>query len=261
MANTPREEFFADAAIDWELSSLYSALAVAKREFAPHKKPELTEKEKQHLCGLLCGYSPGEIAEKLHKSARGLDADLCNTIYRYVEQLTRKPANSLKNWRDIPGWLEGAGYKKNLSKSVKDERALMQSGLSLDIANPISQDIEILVQKVRSHFDKTIQNECETLCTFNLLYSPMQGNLSQIYVQTKLNESQQFSKEEFSQERRLWEEVVRRNPKLMVLGKPGVGKTTLLQYIAVHCDEVDFQSKLIPIFISLRTLAKRASNL
>ncbi|WGV24599.1 NACHT domain-containing protein [Halotia branconii] len=122
------------------------------------------------------------------------------------------------------------------------------------------EDIEVLVQKVRSHFDKTIQNECETLCTFNLLYSPMQGNLSQIYVQTKLNESQQFSSEEFSQERRLWEEVVRKNPKLMVLGKPGAGKTTLLQYIAVHCDEVDFQSKLIPVFISLKTLAENAKS-
>lgn len=122
------------------------------------------------------------------------------------------------------------------------------------------EDIEVLVQKVRSHFDKTIQNECETLCTFNLLYSPMRGNLSQIYVQTKLNESQQFSSEEFSQERRLWEEVVRKNPKLMVLGKPGAGKTTLLQYIAVHCDEVDFQSKLIPVFISLKTLAENAKS-
>ncbi|MBH8566795.1 NACHT domain-containing protein [Nostoc sp. CENA67] len=122
------------------------------------------------------------------------------------------------------------------------------------------EDIEVLVQKVRSHFDKTIQNECETLCTFNLLYSPMQGNLSQIYVQTKLNESQQFSSEEFSQERRLWEEVVVKNPKLMVLGKPGAGKTTLLQYIAVHCDEVDFQPKPIPVFISLRTLAENAKS-
>jgi hypothetical protein len=122
------------------------------------------------------------------------------------------------------------------------------------------EDIEVLVQKVRSHFDKTIQNECETLCTFNLLYSPMRGNLSQIYVQTKLNESQKFSSEEFSQERRLWEDVVRKNPKLMVLGKPGAGKTTLLQYIAVHCDEVDFKSKLIPVFISLKTLAENAKR-
>ncbi|OYD89888.1 hypothetical protein CDG77_17905 [Nostoc sp. 'Peltigera membranacea cyanobiont' 213] len=122
------------------------------------------------------------------------------------------------------------------------------------------EDIEVLVQKVRSHFDKTIQNECETLCTFNLLYSPMRGNLSQIYVQTKLNESQQFSSEEFSQERKLWEDVVVNNHKLMVLGKPGAGKTTLLQYIAIHCDDVDFQPQPIPVFISLKTLVENAKS-
>jgi hypothetical protein len=62
--------------------------------------------EKKHLRGLLCGYSPAEMAEKLYKNSRGVEADLCSTIYRYVEQLTKKPLNTLKNWRDIPEWLE-----------------------------------------------------------------------------------------------------------------------------------------------------------
>jgi len=120
------------------------------------------------------------------------------------------------------------------------------------------EDIETLVQNVRSHFDTIIQDECETLCTFNLLYTPMQGNLSRLYVQTKLNESQPFSGGDFSEERQLWNEVVLKNPKLMVLGKPGVGKTTLLQYIAVHCDELYLQPKLIPVFVSLKTLAENS---
>lgn len=137
----------------------------------------------------------------------------------------------------------------NNSDSVAVESAIVDSA---------SEDIEALVQKVRSHFNKVIQNECETLCTFNLLYTPMQGNLSRIYVQTKLNESQGFGSADFSEERQLWDNVVLRNPKLMVLGKPGAGKTTLLQYIAVHCDEVNFQPKLVPVFFSLKTLAENA---
>ncbi|MBD1932599.1 MULTISPECIES: helix-turn-helix domain-containing protein [Cyanophyceae] len=131
-------------------------------------------------------------------------------------------------------------------------------GVESMIAESASEDIEVLVQKVRSHFDKKIRDECETLCTFNLLYTPMRGNLSRIYVQTKLNESQGFGSTEFSQERQLWNEVVLRNPKLMVLGKPGAGKTTLLQYIAIHCDEIEFQPKLVPVFVSLKTLAENA---
>ncbi len=133
-------------------------------------------------------------------------------------------------------------------------------GVESAIADSASEDIEVLVQKVRSHFDKTIQDECESLCTFNLLYTPMRGNLSRIYVQTKLNASQPFGSADFSQERQLWNEVVLRNPKLMVLGKPGAGKTTLLQYIAVDCDEVNFQPKFVPVFVSLKTLAENAKG-
>ncbi len=164
----------------------------------------------------------------------------------------------LDNFEDIRRGYAGFVTSGDVLSQIIDFMELRKELFADQYTN--SEDIEVLVQKVRSHFDKTIQKECETLCTFNLLYSPMQGNLSQIYVQTKLNESQQFSKEEFSQERRLWEEVVRRNPKLMVLGKPGAGKTTLLQYIAVHCDQVDFKSKLIPVFISLKTLAENAKR-
>jgi hypothetical protein len=46
----------------------------------------------------------------------------------------------------------------------------------------------------------------------------------------------------------------------MVLGKPGAGKTTLLQYIALNCDEIECQPKLVPIFISLQTLADNAKR-
>jgi predicted NACHT family NTPase len=86
----------------------------------------------------------------------------------------------------------------------------------------------------------------------------MRGNLSRIYVQTKVNASQHFGSTEFSQKRQLWDEVVLRNPKLMVLGKPGAGKTTLLQYIAVHCNEVNFQPKPVPVFVSLKIFAENA---
>jgi len=253
MVRTPdsSEDLFAEAATNWDLQKLYKDLAVAKREFAPHKRRGLTETEKKHLRGLLCGYSPAEMAEKLHKIARGVEADLCSTIYRYVEQLTKRPLNTLKNWRDIPEWLQQTGYKIQVFNAVDGEKA---------IASSPSEDIEALVQKVRSYFNKTIQDECTNLCTFNLDYIPMQRNLTRMYVQTKLNESQGLGSSEFSQERQLWDEVVLKHSKLMVLGKPGAGKTTLLQYIALNCDEIQCQPKLVPIFISLETLADNAKR-
>jgi len=50
------EERFAQAANYWDLETLYTDIASAKGKC-------LTPIEKLHLRGLLCGYSPSEIAE------------------------------------------------------------------------------------------------------------------------------------------------------------------------------------------------------
>ena len=147
MVRTPdsSEDLFAEPATNWDLQKLYKDLAVAKREFAPHKRRELTDTEKKHLRGLLCGYSPAEIAKKLHKSARRVEADLCSTIYQYVEQLTKKPLNTLKNWRDIPEWLEQNGYKIQVFDAVDGKKAIASSP-SDDLAD-IELVSDLLVKK------------------------------------------------------------------------------------------------------------------
>ena len=55
-------------------------------------------------------------------------------------------------------------------------------------------------------------------------------------------------------------DAVKSHSKLMVLGKPGSGKTTFLKYIAIQCDRSEFEANKIPIFISLKTFAE-ISNL
>lgn len=113
MTNTPNHpsEEFATATNQWDLERLYSDLASAKKEVALSSRKGLTPAEKLHLRGLLCGYSPKEIAEKLYKQHRGVEADLSKTLYRYTEVLTNRELNTLKSWRDVVDWLAEAGYK------------------------------------------------------------------------------------------------------------------------------------------------------
>jgi len=100
----PTNEQFTQAAHQWDLETLYTDLASAKGK-------RLTPVEKLHLRGLLCGYSPGEMAEKLGKDAKGVESDLCASIYKYVKGLIGKCNEKIGNWRNIAEWLEDAGYK------------------------------------------------------------------------------------------------------------------------------------------------------
>ncbi|MEC4816353.1 MAG: NACHT domain-containing NTPase, partial [Scytonema sp. PMC 1069.18] len=65
-------------------------------------------------------------------------------------------------------------------------------------------------------------------------------------------------------------QAVEQHSKLMVLGKPGAGKTTFLKYLAIQCIEGHFQSDAcgkplsrlrFPIFITLRDFAEKSGEI
>ena len=104
MVNSNDNENFQSVAQLWDLETLYADLASVKGK-------HLTPVEKLHLRGLLNGCSPSEIAERLGKTLRGVETDLCTTIYKYVKYLLDKNDEKLENWRKIADWLEESGYK------------------------------------------------------------------------------------------------------------------------------------------------------
>jgi hypothetical protein len=138
---TPTEQF-SQAAQHWDLETLYTDLASAKGK-------RLTPVEKLHLRGLLCGCSPGEIAEKLGKDAKGVESDLCASVYKYVKSLIGKGNEKIGNWRNIAEWLEDAGYKSKSPAKLPIQDALPKNS-AVNISN-ISIDnnqitIDVLLQ-------------------------------------------------------------------------------------------------------------------
>src|SRR5919202_655721 len=139
-------------------------------------------------------------------------------------------------------------------------------------------DIDALVQEVRQHCHNKIQ----------MLYGKMQlldisqpVDIDNLYVDVNILEeitSQQWRElsdllqgfnpaaDDFDrlglgkvrQKRVSGLKAVTEHSRLMVLGKPGAGKTTFLKHIAIECNRGKFQANRIPIFIPLKIFAEDA---
>lgn len=51
-------------------------------------------------------------------------------------------------------------------------------------------------------------------------------------------------------------EAIEKFSKLMILGKPGAGKTTFLKHLAIQCIGGKFQGDRVPVFITLKDFAE-----
>src|ERR687885_376018 len=136
-------------------------------------------------------------------------------------------------------------------------------------------ELDVLVTKVRQERYDKIQDQCGTL---RLLDIARPVEIEDLYVDVNILEEitsqrwieisdlQGFQPEEFDRlnlgrvraEGVAGVKAVERYTKLMVLGKPGAGKTTFLQYLAVQCNQGHFTSDRVPIFIRLKNFAEDA---
>jgi predicted NACHT family NTPase len=138
-----------------------------------------------------------------------------------------------------------------------------------------TNEIDALVQEVRSRIHDKIQYQCGTMRMLDISYPVV---VSDIYTDVNILEqisSQQWRDipdllKEFNPESDDFDtpghgkgrqrvpglDAVSRYSKLMLLGKPGAGKTTFLQWVAIKCDLGEFQLDRVPIFIQLKNFAE-----
>lgn len=144
-----------------------------------------------------------------------------------------------------------------------------------DSTETATLDIDVLVQQVRSQHYDTIQNQCGILQLLDISH-PI--NIDDIYVDVnilkeiasqqwlKIADLQNLEPTEFDrvglgaveQKQIPGMQVVETYSKLRVLGRPGVGKTTFLQFLAIQCNRGEFAANQLPIFILLREFAKES---
>lgn len=156
-------------------------------------------------------------------------------------------------------------------------------------APPANLVIDALVKEVRSQrFDK-IQDQCGTL---HMLDINQLVSLDQVYVDANIleeNSSQQrlaiadlqtdlqtdlqkIDHEKFNQQSDKFGigaieqplpsgiRAVEKHRKVRVLGKPGAGKTTFLQHLAVQCNHAQFEGQMVPIFITVKNFVEESKS-
>ncbi len=137
----------------------------------------------------------------------------------------------------------------------------------------VASEVEALVEQVRSHLDAPILAQCGTL---RLLDTAQSVALDDLYINVNILE--QLTRQQWLDVSDLQADTatifdrlgltqaspkgvsvldaIASYPKLMVMGKPGAGKTTFLQKVALQCIRGELPRLSIPIFIQLRNLAE-----
>jgi hypothetical protein len=132
-------------------------------------------------------------------------------------------------------------------------------------------EIDALIQQVRQQRHAKIQDQCGEMKMLDISHPIALADIyTDVNILEQLNSQQwsELSNEAVSynlvdnfdryrlgrvmQERVPGLEAVSRYSRLMVLGKPGAGKTTFLKWVAIQCDSGEFHPDSVPIFIRLK---------
>ena len=223
---------------------------------------QLSPEGKQHLEDVLTAnaWTLEDLAEKSQFSI--------STIKKFSSGGTvhRKTFVTLCNTLEID-WKTASGQTTTFPPSQPDK--VLSSEPSLDCPSPPPQLDEAFVQQVREHCRQNILNQHSRM----RLLSGEEIGVDQLYVDVWLlekPENKHFNSPtnllkmfDIEKDRLALGKRIKRNPgfditnkssKLVILGKPGSGKTTFLKHLAVDWCNRKFQSNLIAVLIELRQI-------
>ncbi|MGB5970291.1 MAG: NACHT domain-containing NTPase [Spirulinaceae cyanobacterium] len=135
-------------------------------------------------------------------------------------------------------------------------------------------DISFLVNKFREQVKEDIETRCGTM---RILDMSQPVGLNDIYTKVNILEKisgrrrkeiaeliescdfenfNRFNFGEIEKEKIPGKEAVNKYRTLLILGKPGAGKTTFLKHLVIQCNRGLFHGDLVPFFITLKDFAE-----
>ncbi len=141
-------------------------------------------------------------------------------------------------------------------------------------AHATTTDIDKLVQAMRRTVSNSIQERCGTIRVLDMSH-PIEVNdlftsvnileqitgrrhkrIEELLQECDSEDFERFGLGKIVEERISGLDAVQKYEKLIILGKPGAGKTTFLKYLAVQCNKGGFEPEHLPLFITLKDFAE-----
>ncbi|WP_414566328.1 MULTISPECIES: NACHT C-terminal helical domain 2-containing protein [unclassified Anabaena] len=167
------------------------------------------------------------------------------------------------------------GFEQDWYKLTVSELTVNQS--LINSSHKAEGEVTKVVQEVRSKVRDIIQEWCGTMRVLDMsqpigisqiytdvnilekLTAHRRKTIKEFLAESNLEDLERFGLGRVTDERVPGENAVKKYKKLIVLGKPGAGKTTFLKHLALQCNQGMFMPNLIPIFLNLKYFSE-ASN-
>jgi len=199
-----------------------------------------------------------------------------------IKEVKPKITELKKNLRELNNLIQKKNDKYNNSKKLEPDllliRELEHQKKSLenflqDQKQELERLLDNLVQEVKQKIAADVTDRCGTLRVLDMT-KPV--DLDRIYTDVNILEKISGkdrvdfdevlpigSRKNFErwmmgkiQHRITGLEAFEKHQKLVVLGKPGAGKTTFMKYLAMYCLGDRFHGVLVPIFVTLKAYAE-----
>ena len=171
--------------------------------------------------------------------------------------------------------LGGSGpTKENRLREFLIKRFSQAQSLISSNSDSLKPTINELVQEMRQKIQPSIQERCGLMRVLDMsvpielddIYTSVnilekltghrRRELNDLLRDISLKDFDRFSLNPVRESRVPALEAVERFKKLIIVGKPGAGKTTFLKNLAIQCIQGKLKPKLVPIFITLKDFSE-----
>jgi predicted NACHT family NTPase len=224
------------------------------------------------------------VERSLRASPEGIKAAKTAVIgFRLTQQqladalgVTRQPVNKFFNGKPVACEL----FVRICERlQLDDWQVIAQKDDELEVEQSRNEgcDIDALVQEIREKVKPNIRERCGKMRVLDMnqpieltgergiytnvnILEKITGrrrlDIAELLQSCDADDFERFGLNKVTEKRVPGLEAVQRYSKLMVLGKPGAGKTTFLKYLAMQCIEEQFQANRVPLFITLKDFAE-----